>query len=123
MTTEVGQVENSLTGGIFEDMERIHFGLMPAKEHLYKADLSSLPVRKGAVAMRRRTKSNDGDLVSTEFSIFCDDKSCSSQQVSTVFGYVISRMDVCEEISRLNSSSTSKVAIVADCGDWFEIKE
>lgn len=102
-------------------MEQVNPGLMPANEQRYVADLSSLPMKKGAVQMRCKARCKQGDLVSAEFSIISSDES-TKMQATTVFGHVVTGMEVCEEIRRLNFKTANSV-VIADCGDWLELKQ
>ena len=68
----------------------------------FVAKHSSFQERKGALRMRVRGRCNDnGVLVSSEFAILCTDN-VTNDPFTTVFGYVVQGLNICEEISRLD---------------------
>lgn len=104
-----------LTGGHYEDLLCTGNERPSPENALYVADHSSLRERRGAIRMRHRGKCESGVYVLSEFSILCRDSPRDSQK-TTVFGYVIQGMDVCDRISCLRADHHD--IIIESCGKW-----
>lgn len=79
---------------------------------------------KGALRMRHQMKrrKRDGDVyVSSEFSVICKDEEDNQELLTTVFGYVLKGLGVCEYISRLNSGDNE--IVVHSCGTWVDLAD
>ena len=63
--------------------------------------------------MRHRGRDRQGVYVSSEFSIICCDQT-NNDRLSTVFGYVIKGLEVCEEISLLDPNDVD--IVIVSCG-------
>ena len=91
------------------------------QSHKFLADKSKVSERKGSVRMRNRNQQRDpestGVWVCSEFSIACsDDFGGAPHRLTTVFGYICKGMDVCEQISRLDS--TRHEIFIESSGLW-----
>jgi len=83
-------------------MSRVSGPQKKERDKCIVADRSTLQERKGALRMRLRGRcSNNGVLVSSEFAILCTDN-MTGDPFTTVFGFVVSGLNICEEISRLD---------------------
>ncbi|XP_046448266.1 uncharacterized protein LOC124197055 [Daphnia pulex] len=116
----------SFTAGKYEDLETLQdqdgfAGLLPmgwqdGRTQRFIADQSTLDESVGALRMRHRGRTIGGVYVCSEFSVICRDHPNNSQ-MTTVFGYVHSGIEICQQISRLNLEE-NPVTIHA-CGEWF----
>lgn len=96
-------------------------GLLPmgwqdGRTQRFIADQSTLDESVGALRMRHRGRTIGGVFVCSEFSIICRDHPNNSQ-MTTVFGYVHSGIEICQQISRLNLEENP--VTIHSCGEWF----
>ena len=116
---QIEQRDRDLSFGEFNKLKRVNVNSNIAVQRetdvRYLADRSSLPERRGAVRFRF-IRQQHGVLCTSEFSIVVTSKK-QLFPLTTVFGYVIQGMDVCDQIGQIHGIPYNNIKI-QKCGNW-----